>query len=486
MKIFNIAALCLALAAFTACDDSTDTIGSTTTNKVDNINISVDTFNVASRSIVADSVLGSTGTVLLGKVKDPETGTYVTGDYMTQLGIIPSFDIDTLQYIKDANDGEIIADSCFLLISYSSTYGDTLAPMKIKAYEMSQVMPEGKNYYTDFDAFKDGYVSEDNYQGAATYSLESTVDAFKIYLNKPYTKDGKTYNNYGTYIMQTYYEHPEYFKDNYTFLHKVCPGFYLKNAGGIGNVANVWNTELQFYWTRKKTTTASDGVTDSTVIGIGYNRFDGTEEVLQLNKITNDTRSISQLAEDQTCTYIKSPAGIFTEVTLPVDEIMAGHENDTINTASLSLQRINNEDEMNSYNFSAPSTILMIPKDSLYTFFENGNVYNNRTSYSTSYNTSSTSTLKNGYTFSNIGNLITNMDKKRGTSADWNKVVLIPVTITTTTQDSYSVVSAVNHDMSLASTRLVKGTASTKTDASGNKLDSPIKIKVIYSKFQEN
>lgn len=474
MKIFNIAALCIAFAALTACDDDTATIGNSITNAVDNIQIDTLECKVTTASLAADSVLSSSGTVLLGKVKDPETGTYVTGDYMTQLGVLPSFDIDTLEYIKSAYDGEIKADSCFLLISYKSTYGDTLAPMKIKAYEMSQVMPEGKNYYTNFDAFADGYVSEDNYYGSATHSLESSVDAFKIYLNKPYTKDGKTYSNYGTYIMQTYYEHPEYFTDNYTFLHKVCPGFFLQHEGGIGSVANVWNTELQFYWTRKKTLKASDGVTDSTVIGVGYNRFDGTEEVLQLNKIANDTRSIRQLAADESCTYIKSPAGIFTVATLPVDEIMQGHENDTISSASITFQRINNVDENNDYNFSTPSTLLMIPKDSLYSFFEHGNVYNNRTSYICSYNSSSTSTLKNAYTFSNIANLIRNLYNRRNTSADWNKVVLIPVNVTTTTQDSYTVASTVTHDMTLASTRLVRGTE-----------EKPIKLKVIYSKFQD-
>lgn len=93
--------------------------------------------------------------------------------------------------------------------------------------------------------------------------------------------------------MQTYAEHPEYFKTNYKFLHNVCPGFFIKNVGGTGNMAKIWNTELIFYWTRHKTIKAMDGVTDSTAVGIGYNRFDGTEEVLQLNKIENDTKTWS-------------------------------------------------------------------------------------------------------------------------------------------------------------------------------------------------
>lgn len=78
-------------------------------------------------------------------------------------------------------------------------------------------------------------------------------------------------------------------------------------------------------------------------------------------------------------------------------------------------------------------------------------------------------------------------------SANWNKVVLIPVTLTTTssgTSGNYSyyysyyygtsssssstVVTKVSHDMSLTSTKLVKGTAT----------DSPLKLQVIYSHFK--
>ncbi len=69
-------------------------------------------------------------------VKDHETGTYVTGDYMTQLGVLSSFSLDTLEYIRNAHDGNIEEESCFLLGSYKTIYGEPLAPMKVTAYEM--------------------------------------------------------------------------------------------------------------------------------------------------------------------------------------------------------------------------------------------------------------------------------------------------------------------------------------------------------------
>lgn len=478
MKILRLlTVLVIAALTFAACDDTTEGIGGSITNKIDNINISDSAFNVTTKSIVADSVLSRNNTGLIGKMKDPETGNYVKGDYMTQLGVLPTFSVDTLDYIKQANNGSIEADSCYLLVSYNASYGDTIAPMKVTAYEMTKPMAEDQEYYSNYDAFEKGWVNENNQHWSSNYNLSNTSDVknFKIYLNKKYTKDGKTYKNYGSYIMQTYAEHPEYFKTNYKFLHNVCPGFYIKNVGGTGNMAKIWNTELIFYWTRHKTIKA-----DSTAVSIGYNRFDGTEEVLQLNKIENDTENLKKLASQEDWTYLKSPAGIFTEVTLPIDDIMKGHEKDTLNTATISFPRLNNADEDNPYNFATPSTILMVQKDSLQSFFEKSKLADNRTSYTASY--SSTGTYKNAYTFQNIANLVSAMYKNKGKGENWNKVVLVPVNVITTTQGYTTVISKINHDMSLASTRLKRGIIT--TDSNG-KETSPIQIKVIYSKFKE-
>lgn len=489
MKILRLlTVLVIAALTFAACDDTTEGIGGSITNKIDNINISNSAFNVTTKSIVADSVLSRNNTGLIGKMKDPETGNYVKGDYMTQLSVLPTFSVDTLDYIKQANKGSIEADSCYLLVSYNASYGDTIAPMKVTAYEMTKPMAEDKEYYSNYDAFEKGWVNENNQHWSSNYNLSNTSDVknFKIYLNKKYKKDGKTYKNYGSYIMQTYAEHPEYFKTNYKFLHNVCPGFYIKNVGGTGNMAKIWNTELIFYWTRHKTINK-----DSTAVSIGYNRFDGTEEVLQLNKIENDTENLKKLAskDQEKCTYLKSPAGIFTEVTLPIEDIMKGHEKDTLNTATISFPRLNNENEDNPYNFATPSTILMVQKDSLQSFFEKSKLADSRTSYTASY--SSTGTYKNAYTFQNIANLVSAMYKNKGKGENWNKVVLVPVNVITTTQGYTTVISKINHDMSLASTRLIVGTDDpdkdyTTDEKTGKKVASgPIRIKVIYSKFKE-
>ncbi|MBQ2498099.1 MAG: DUF4270 domain-containing protein, partial [Prevotella sp.] len=164
---------------------------------------------------------------------------------------------------------------------------------------------------------------------------------------------------------------------------------------------------------------------------------------------------------DNTCTYLKTPAGIFTELTLPIDQILPGHEKDSLNTAKIVIPRINNETK-SDFAFAAPSTLLMIPRDSLYTFFEHNQLVNNRSSFTATNNVSS----QNSYTFNNISQLINLMNANRS-SENWNKVVLVPVTIDAS--------GKVSHNMSLNSTRLVGGSENPY---------SPIKITVIYSQFK--
>ena len=98
MKILRLlTVMMIAAITFAACDDTTENIGGSITNKVDNLSISEAVYNVTSQSMVPGPVLSRSNSGMIGKVKDPETGAYVTGDYMSQFGVLSSFDLDTLQ-----------------------------------------------------------------------------------------------------------------------------------------------------------------------------------------------------------------------------------------------------------------------------------------------------------------------------------------------------------------------------------------------------
>ena len=195
--------------------------------------------------------------------------------------------------------------------------------------------------------------------------------------------------------------------------------------------------------------------------------------------ITNNKERLAQLAADANnsdYSYLKTPAGLFTEVTLPVEEIWAGHEKDSLLAAKMTFQRLNN-DTVDSRSLGTPSTLLMVMKDSLYTFFEKKKLPDSRTSYLVSYNSS-----YNTYTFTNLSNLITTIHNKKvkGTDGDanwkaknpnWNKVVLVPVYAVVPSNSSTP--TRVINDMSLTSTRLLGGKS------------YPIEVNVVYARFKK-
>ena len=85
--IYTVIAImsCITIAS---CDDTTDSIGNSLTDNMDMLKVTTDTFNVATRSIVADSVLSRSTTGYLGKIRDIETGNYITGDFMAQFSTL--------------------------------------------------------------------------------------------------------------------------------------------------------------------------------------------------------------------------------------------------------------------------------------------------------------------------------------------------------------------------------------------------------------
>lgn len=465
----HLASLLLATLVLMACDDTTDQIGTSLSNNMDNLEITTDTFTISTRSIIADSVLSRNTIGYIGKIKDPETGNYITGDFMTQFHTFENYAFPKIDSIASKIEGMVVADSCDIRLFYTTSYGDSLTSMKLNAYEMDRPMLENRLYYSNFDPKANGYLRDGGININKVYTLtdlsipssrRSSKDYtphIRISLNDEYTaKDGKKYNNYGTYIMQTYLAHPEYFKNSLSFIKNVVPGFFFENTSGLGSMAYISTSQLNVYFR----------FISKDSIYTGNASFSGTEEVLQQTKITNDRNTIQRLAADNTCTYLKTPAGIFTEMTLPVDEIFRGHENDSINTAKVVLTRIN-DSHLNEYSLPVPSEIMMIPADSLYSFFENDDVTNNRTSYTATF-----SKTYNTYTFNNISGMLSYMKANRN-SENWNKVVLIPVTKTTNT--STGATTKIVHDMSLTSTRLVGGSENPH---------EAVKISVIYSKFK--
>ena len=481
------------IAVMSSCDDTTDGVGVSLIDNGDQISNFASTFCVNSETIHLDSVISRSNVGYLGKVKDPETGAYITSNFMTQFHTLDDFEFPPIDSVMSKVDGQVVCDSVTLNLLYTSYFGDSTAAMKCMIYEMDRPMEESQQYYSAFSPMDNGYIRKDGLQKSKVYTtidynefsglssseIESKRDSFMlsipVCLNGEYTdKNGNKYNNYGTYIMRKYYENPQYFHNSYNFIHNVCPGFYIKSTGGIGSMAYITKTQLAVYFK----------IYNNDTIYTTAATFYGTEEVLQKTDITQDKKKLDELVADGSCTYMKTPAGLLTQLEFPVDSILDGHENDTLNTARVFISRENNT-VASDYSLPVPSTILLLPADSLQSFFANRDIADYRNSYLTSYSSST-----NGYTFGNISSMIRNMGEAKQTYLknhsgmtseeynalfpNWNKAVMVPVTTSYTTISSSQVLTTVSHDMSLGSTRLHGGKDNPGT----------IKINIIYSKFE--
>lgn len=480
----------IVISILTACDDTTGTLGSSLTNPVDNLSVSVDTFTLSTRSVKANAVLCRSLNGYLGKIKDPETGNYVTGDFITQFAVPEANYFPSIDSVAKDNNGNVYAEKSELVLYYNHFYGDSLVSMKTTIYELQEPLEESAKYYSDFNPLEQGMVRGDGIKTTKTYNMidytytdsarnsSGWTNNIRIPLNSEYKdKDGNIYNNIGTYLMRKFYENPGKFSDSYDFAHEILPGFLAKSTGGIGAMAEIALSQLNIHFPRLQKVQGSDEMKKLSSVTSLY----GTEEVLQGTHLTNNNDAIDRLVSDKECTYVKAPAGIYTEITIPVLDIMHGHEKDSISSARISLQALNDKTE-STYSLPKPKELLLIEADSLTEFFEQGRVTNDERTYTASRSS------QNSYTFSNIGILVEKLykDYTEGVKAegqnwvikhpDWNKVLLVPVTTETTSTSMTTITTRVAHDLSLSSTRLIGG---------ANNPYAPVRISIIYSKFSE-
>lgn len=482
MKTKGALATLIALATLliAGCDDNTSTMG--IPSKDEEVFPSYGTFLAYTHSEAMDSVLGNSTSSYLGSIDDPETGTRIRADFAAQFHTFenysfPKFDLmfpdDGVKRTTDS----IRCDSVEVRLYFSNYYGAKNAPLKLEVYPLDKnnVLQEEEDYYTDTDLDQfvlpgsepiatKVFTTEDYNLADAERNSATHADNVRIMLP----------DTVGSLIMRAYYDHPEYFKDSYTFIRKVCPGFLFKIRSGNGSMLSVdvstLNIYFNFYDKVKRDSTCS-----------ALARFAATPEVIQSTQFSND--DMQSLVEEDDCTYLKTPAGIMTVAQLPINEIYQNHETDSVSRAQLTFTRLNNT-KPSTQSLGIPQSLLLVRKADVTSFFKKRSVADSKTSYTTSY-----SSTYNTYTFNNICRLISlcRKEKLAGMKAenlteqeweqkhpDWNKVVLIPVSISTAT-DTYGETHqvSVTHDMSMNSIRLQGGA------------NTPIKMQVIYSRFKQ-
>ncbi len=466
MKV-NILGILFSALVFAACDDTTSTLGQEVMPEGDRVEIKVDEYDVSTGSILAESLLAKTTTAYLGKYTDPYSQTIFETDFMAQFNCLEDFEFPEKAIMKKEEDGTIKAKLTELRLYYSTYFGDSLNVQTLEVYPLTNRLKEDETYYTDVNP-ADFYNEKSAPIAVKTYSaVDLTVkDSLRwtstYYPNVRVLSDKLT--DFGTEMINKFYTNKDYYANAEAFIDNICKGFYFKCKQGDGTVLNIDQAHLNVYFDYY--IKSSSGAIDSLVTGVA--QFSATPEVIQANRFKTD--NLKTLIENEECTYLQTPAGIFTEITLPIDDLSL---NDTINSAQLILTKYNHFND-EKYQMNTPQTLLMVPKGDMYKFFENNKVPDNKTSYYTSYSSS-----YNQYDFNNIAYLINTLRSKKrndptgyNKDPEWNKVVLIPITMITQTINNQQMIVNVRHDLQMGFAKL-----------KGNK--DKLKLKVIYSKFKD-
>lgn len=531
MKVRYIGIFLLALLTFIGCDDNTGSLGMDMLPDADGISAKTTTFDVTTASILADRVYAKTSTGYVGRFTDPNKedgfGNY-EASFLTELNCTDGFKFPATYENGGTMAGDTVV-SIQLAIYYATWFGDSLNACRMGVYELDKKLDKDrytdinpslyygnetdkKNFKTGFFALHKAYTA---YDTSVPDSIRNATDSNgnrTYYPNVTFPLD----TVYGNEILHLNRTHPEFFKNSDAFIDNVLKGVYIKTDYGDGTILYVDRVDLQMQFrfhyvdslgvklTKKDGTLNPDGSPADSLYYSMATVFASTKEVIQANNFNiTDKALLQKRVDEENHTYLMSPAGIFTEATLPYDNIHNELTNDTLNAVKLTFTNYNQDNSKYEFNMSAPQTVLLLRKKDIETFFEENKLSDNVTSFVATHNNVAT----NQYTFRNIARLVTTCinekkaAKKKAQSeagtawneaqeaeweakwkdenSDWDKVVLIPVVVTyDTTNSSSPTMTGIQHDLKPSATKLKGGPA-----LNGDEVKTPLKLEVTYTTF---
>lgn len=369
-------------------------------------------------STSANNIYVSSNYGYLGSIPNREYGS-IQSEYLTQF-YCPS------GFVFHEEPLEHRIDSVFIHLYYSSYVGDSIAPMEISAYKLRKPLPFSRLSVSDASK----YISSEEILGRVSYyagrgqGKVASNNRVLHYLSIPLPRS----------LGQEIYEKsrkgaPEF--ANQASFDRYFPGIYLKNSAGTGSMIRVERTALTMFYSMRDTIFSSHGVRDSAVIAPHVQTLVHTSEVPQLAIFQNT--GLEKLMQDHSSgyAYIKSPAGVLAEITIPtkaiktyLDETPNGSVRDIV-SVPLILQGESQGNQ--TYDLTLPDNLLLLPKDSVASFFKK-----EQTEAHSPYTTFLSIKSSIGSTTYNFGNISSLIKNHIATNPEKDlKLWLIPVVHTT-------------------------------------------------------
>lgn len=556
------ALIALLAITFFGCDDNTAGLGLGMFPGSDqNINGKLTTYDVTTESVPAGQIYAMSNIGYVGKFTDDLFGTYQAG-FLSELNCTKGMtfpgvyngtafdgnnkptqtmvgedgddkDKEDITFVED--NGKIIGNihTIELYLWYSSYFGDSLTASRLSVYELGgngkETLNKDNAYYTNIDP--NDFYDPQNILGTKAYtavdlSVKDSIRKLSTYVpsvHVSFEKDAAI--RIGKEIIKKAYKSGTNFDRDK--LKEAFKGIYVKGDYGDGTILYIDDVQMNVVYKcyavdsitglkLKKKVLEENETTPRDSTYYGYRMFNSTREVIQANSLDNDQAAIDKCIKDPDLTYIKSPAGIFTQVTIPVSEIAENLQGDTLNAVKLGIP-IYNETSDKKFGMTKPRSVLLIRKKYKDTFFEKNQLSDGTISSLFNYADNTLSFTQ--YTFNNITQMINNCladreaarnllpmtfkvtdpvtgieETKTATTikewedySEWNKFVLIPVLVTkdASSSNNYygtssSNIISIQHDLKPGYVRLKGGTKKLDGKPDPNNV---LKLEVVSTNF---
>ena len=347
------ALIALLAITFWGCDDNTAGLGLGMFPGSDqNINGKLSTFDVTTESVHAGKIYAMTNVGYVGKFTDETFGTYQagflaqlncpegmtfpeafsgttesgTGKMMTDFKNLAEGVSGNYTIIEDEKGNPIGNCQINIYLWYDSYFGDSLTACRLSMYVLDKKKgdkywnEDPDAYYTNIDPTR-YYDSTTSLLGNKSYtavdlSISDSIRNLSTYV--PYIKitlDQTKTQDLGLKLLKEGRT-----KDLYKKFQSIFPGLYVKSDYGDGTILYVNSVQMDVAFLEHARDSITGGLlhTSAGKDSVIYNgrSFTSTREVIQANRLENDTEKIQECINESKWTYLKSPAGIFTQITL--------------------------------------------------------------------------------------------------------------------------------------------------------------------------
>lgn len=423
--IYHILAIFLFVLLVSSCNDNLDSVGFTVQPGGDRLKVELDTLELQSKTVLIDSIYSKTKYPILGEYTDPIFGS-VKSEYIGEF------------YYPETSgfkEGAII-DSVKVQVAYTTMMGDSLSPMSLSVYELDKSLKDA-NRYSDIDPadyvdLSSAPIGKKAFTGKnSTYRTESyTASDYSTVSYTVYEINVDLPNSLGEKFLNEYNKEnhgkltdPDSFRDFF-------PGLYFTTDFGKSTMIGVDLTTLKMHY---HYTDPKGSSTNQDTVRVDSLNLYISADVTQINRFEHQLDE-SFLDEYNQYTYLKSPAGLMTEIFFPFSEMGDKLKSQALNLANLTVYAVPEEDEISELvKLNPPKYLLLIHRDSLNGFFEKKNLPDDVTSFlSSEFDSSNYS-----YKFGNISAMVNHYNElSDGEGFDLN-YYLVPVNVTFATSTDY-------------------------------------------------